>query len=513
MIRHWGLRTRLVVTYLLLITLGVGALVARLGWQLQHNLVEEAEHELETEAFLIANALRETADELSKNKLAPQTLVPVLSRYVADAGGRVTVIGRDFQVIASSEPEIVPPHREHKHPEILGALAGQEEHDIRLDEWTGARRLFVAVPLRHDEDLVGVVQVSIPYEQVENGIRLAWLNVAGTGLVIALLAVPISLWLAGTILGPVRQLRAAAVRIARGQFRPRLSVEGHDELAELSQAFNEMAEQLEALLDRQRQFVADASHELRTPLTGIKLRSEALLAGGRDDPEVAERFLREIDAEADRLARLSNSLLDLARLNGRAPAITRAPLDLTALVRQVVERFELRASQAGIRLGASLPENTLLVSAQHDQLDQALSNLLDNALKYTPAGGQVTIRVTADREQGSKGARETRRPGDKERGGEGEVSLSPPLAVSPSPPASLLIQVTDTGPGIPAEDLPHIFERFYRVDKARTRAQGGAGLGLSITKAIVEAHGGQIGAESTPGRGTRVWFTLPLEHS
>lgn len=510
MTRRLGLRARLVLTYLLLVVLGVGTLVLRLGGQLQYNLEEEAEHELEVEAFLIASALRESANDLVKGKLASQDLTPILIGYVANAEGRVTVIGRDYQVIASSEPDIVPLHREHEHPEITSALAGLEQHDIRWDEWTNARRLFVAVPLRHDEDLVGAVQVSIPYAYVEAKIQAAWLNVASSGLAVALLAVPLSLWLAGTILGPVRQLKAAAVRVAQGQFQPRLTVNGHDELAELSQAFNEMAEQIEILLERQRQFIADASHELRTPITGIKLRSEALLAGGRDDPEIAERFLREVDAEADRLTRLSNELLDLARLNGRRSAALHTPLDLAALVRQVIQRFEVRAVQAGIHLETALPETIPMVLGHADQLDQALSNLLDNALKYTPTGGKVIVQVTtADLEHGRTG--ETRRSADKEKTKARAVSLSSPLPVaSSSPTAYLLIQVTDTGQGIPPEDLPYIFERFYRVDKARSRRQGGAGLGLSIVKAIVEAHGGQVGAESTLGQGTRVWFTLPV---
>lgn len=511
MMRRWRLWTRLVITYWLLVALGLGALVLRLGWQLQHNLVEQAEHELEVQGFLIASALREPVEGLLEGKLSTEVLAPILTNYIMEVGGRVTVVGRDLQVLASSEPEIVPPHREHNHPDIVLALQGKEQHDIRLDEWTGARRLFVGVPLYHDDDLIGMVQVSIPYSRVEAQIRLTWLNVAGTGLLIALMAIPASLWLARTILSPVRQLQEGAMRIARGEFRPRIPMVGSDELAELSRAFNQMAEQIEALLERQRRFIADASHELRTPIAGIRLRAEALLDGGRDDPEVADRFLREIDAEADRLGRLANTLLDLARLDDEVQAAPAAPVDLGALAREVVSRFQPYARQAGVHLALDVPDTPLMVYGQRDRLDQALSNLLDNALKHTPTGGQVTVQaMTVDRRWPSADATAV-----SERSVVTSAlsrPVQPVLADRPGDGAAspaVVVQVADTGPGIPAEDLPHIFERFYRVDKARSRTHGGAGLGLAIVKAIVEAHGGQVSAESRLGHGTLVWFAIP----
>ncbi|BCU83378.1 PAS domain-containing sensor histidine kinase [Polycladomyces abyssicola] len=230
----------------------------------------------------------------------------------------------------------------------------------------------------------------------------------------------------------------------------------------------------EEKLDRRRkEFVANVSHELRTPLTTIKSYLEALDDGAMNEPELAKRFLSVTLQEADRMARLIQDLLHLSRLDAKQTRFNKKPTDLRCMLEKVVERFSVPCQQKEINLKLQIIEPLPRVYVDRDQMDQVMDNLLSNAVKYTPEGGTITVRA--------------RRRSD----GSAEVSVS------------------DTGIGIPKKDLARIFERFYRVDKARSRSMGGTGLGLSIAKEIVQAHGGQIGIDSEYQRGTTVYFSLP----
>jgi two-component system sensor histidine kinase VicK len=230
----------------------------------------------------------------------------------------------------------------------------------------------------------------------------------------------------------------------------------------------------EEKLDRRRkEFVANVSHELRTPLTTIKSYLEALDDGAMNEPELAKRFLSVTLQEADRMARLIQDLLHLSRLDAKQTRFNKKPTDLRCMLENVVERFSVPCQQKEIHLKLQIIEPLPRVYVDRDQMDQVMDNLLSNAVKYTPEGGTITVRA--------------RRRSD----GSAEVSVS------------------DTGIGIPKKDLARIFERFYRVDKARSRSMGGTGLGLSIAKEIVQAHGGQIGIDSEYQRGTTVYFSLP----
>lgn len=223
-------------------------------------------------------------------------------------------------------------------------------------------------------------------------------------------------------------------------------------------------------LERVRQdFVANVSHELRTPLTSIKAMAETLLDGARTDEAVAPRFLETIIHESDRLVRLSADLLDLSR--AEAQGLKKTPVELAGLVAEVAARLGPQAEKAGLTLTNQV-RPPLTVAADRDEMAQVLVNLLDNAIAYTPQGGSITLS-----------AEETAQ--------------------------AVTIRVADTGIGILSHDIPRLFERFYRADKARSRASGGTGLGLSIVKHILESHGGSVGVESEYNHGSVFTFTLP----
>jgi two-component system phosphate regulon sensor histidine kinase PhoR len=229
-------------------------------------------------------------------------------------------------------------------------------------------------------------------------------------------------------------------------------------------------------LERTRQeFVANVSHELRTPLSHIKGYVETLLDGAKDDPEVSNRFLQTIARNAERLKLLMEDLLTISELESGRVTLNLRTVALQPLVQKVFDDFKARAKGRGVTLVNDVPE--LSVRADSIRLEQVLSNLVDNAIKYGRADGRVTVAA---------------RPGEN-----GKIEVS----------------VLDDGPGLPTEALERVFERFYRVDKARSREQGGTGLGLSIVKHIIQTHGGRVWATSEPGNGATFFFTLPVAAS
>jgi len=291
-------------------------------------------------------------------------------------------------------------------------------------------------------------------------------------LAAGLVAIVVSLLLSRGVIAPVRVLTAASRRIADGHYSERVKVPGSDELGQLSRSFNQMAEKLEQVEAMRRQLIGDVSHELRTPLTTIKGSMEGLLDGVL--PATFETY-EQIHQEADRLARLVDDLQELSRVEAGAYPLEIRPIVVSTLVNTTLKRFAGQAQAKGIELRSDLPADLPSVLADQDRITQVLTNLVGNALQYTPEGGQVTI---LSRQQ------------------QDEIHIS----------------VVDSGAGIPSEHLPHLFTRFYRVDKSRSRqAGGGSGIGLTIARALVEAQGGRIWAESGgEGKGSKFTFTLKV---
>lgn len=288
-------------------------------------------------------------------------------------------------------------------------------------------------------------------------------------------AVIVSIFVSRRVVIPIHQMTQASQRIAAGRYQERVDAISQDELGQLATSFNQMATTLEQTETRRRNLLADVAHELRTPLTSIKGYMEGLMDGVLPaEPETFQQVYRE----ADRLQRLVNDLRELSRVETGAYQLSFAPLSIVELVKQISARLQPQFEEKHIRLELDLPTKLPMVMADEDRLSQVLVNLMGNALQYTPAGGQVTVTV------------------------ETTAELSPPY---------VRVIIQDTGIGIPAEHLPHLFSRFYRVDKSRSRAGGGSGIGLTITSHLVEAHHGCVWAESEGlGQGSTFGFTLPM---
>jgi two-component system OmpR family sensor kinase len=297
------------------------------------------------------------------------------------------------------------------------------------------------------------------------------------GLIALVPSVLLALLISHSISKPLRRVANAAEAIARGETCTRAPVSGPLEVRALARSFNQMADQIEATHQSQRDFVANVSHELKTPLTSIQGFSQALLDGTASTPERTARAARVIHQEAERMRRMVDDLLVLARFDAGQMTLAHDRVELDPLLRGCVEKLSPQAQTARVTLALDAAEQSAeqpIVIGDADRLAQVFCNLIDNSIAHTPAGGKVTI------------------------------------AAHPATESVVEVTVTDTGAGIPPEDISRIFERFYQVDRSRKRApERGAGLGLAITKGIVEAHGGTITAESVVGLGSKFTIRLP----
>ena len=292
-----------------------------------------------------------------------------------------------------------------------------------------------------------------------------------TGLAAGLAGVLLVSLLSRRVLAPTRSLSSAASLLGQGDLSQRVSTQGRDEIADLGRTFNSMAEDLEQAEQQRRSLMADVAHELRTPLSNIQGYLEAV-RDGLMQPD--NRTIDTIHQQVLHLTFLVEDLRLLALADAGALRLYRDPDSLEQALSKSIEAVQPRAESRGISISMDIPPDFPLVEMDRTRIAQVVGNLLENAISHTPEGGLVSVTA--------------------------EVTTNGRARVS----------VADTGTGIPADDLPLVFERFYRVDPSRTRSTGGAGLGLTIAKQLVEAHGGSIYAESEPGEGSRFTFELPL---
>ncbi len=297
-----------------------------------------------------------------------------------------------------------------------------------------------------------------------------WWQFLLAGALAAGIALIVARWLARGMTQPLRDMAAAARGMETGDYSGRVFTRSRDEVGQLATAFNRMSAELENLEQSRRDLVANVSHELKTPIAAIRAHLENLLDGvEQPDPATLQVML----TQTERLSRLIEQLLELSRLESGELPLLRESTPLEPLVTQVLSEIEVARSDRGVAVESELPTDLPPVDADRERVHQVLFNLVDNAVRFTPPGGAVT--VSALRHNGS-----------------------------------IEVRVADTGVGIRPEHLPRLFERFYRADPARSREDGGTGIGLAIARSVVEAHGGHIRAESELGEGSVFTFDLPV---
>jgi two-component system heavy metal sensor histidine kinase CusS len=436
----WSIGARLTLWYSLVLLAGLALFGGGVWIVVTRSLTATIDQTLVAQAKGVATVLQE---EYKPNK--PEHLRRELLEYVEATPQGNLIEVRDQQGNALIGGGLTPKDSSQFRTYVSHATLGGQQYSI-----------YVAAPLAGTELTLR---------------RLREVLLGATPLVLLIGSLG-GYWMSRRALRPVDQVTRAARTIGIENLSQRLEVPSTgDELQRLSETWNGMLERLEAAVKRLSQFTADASHELRTPITLIRATAELTLRRERSI-ETYREALRHIIDDSDRTARLIDDLLLLARADAGLPALSLDRVELTPLVRDVCEQGQILAEQRQLEISAEAPDQPVYVDANDPALRRLLLLLVDNAVKYTPAGGHITVSVAAD-------------------------------SSGPS------VTVRDTGVGIPDAALPHVFERFYRVDESRNRDAGGAGLGLSIAQWIAHRHHARLEAESVVGQGSAFRVRFP----
>ena len=396
----------------------------------------------------------------------------------------LTATDSDLNILIADESGVIR-YRMHDGEEALGleislpdtllsgaASEGRALDIVALDDLFEEDVLVLALPVRGASEAV-VGYVAVTSSTAPNGRMVQELaKTAVSSALLVLLAAMIAVYfISERVIGPLREMAAAARKFASGEFDVRVNVYGRDEVAELAVAFNHMAESLENLETMRSSFIANVSHDLRTPMTTIA----GFIDGIRDGvipPEEQDHYLEVISMEVQRLSRLVSSLLDLSRIQAGDRKFTSKPFDICEMARLILISFEQKIEEKQLQVEFLCDEDRMTVYADHDAIYQIFYNICHNAVKFSCQGGAFLIRIT-----------------EKEK--------------------KVQVSVFNEGQGISKEDLPYVFDRFYKSDKSRGLDKSGVGLGLYISKTIVEAHGEKIWVESEPGKNCEFFFTLP----
>jgi len=591
MIKNLSFKFKLVFSYILIIFFSFALIAYFLDKNLEKNSLQDIKSSLINEANLIENQI--IPENLKKEDLVYlDALVKSLGPKIKS---RITVINTQGKVLADSEEPAEKVLKMENHltrPEVKMALTGDIGIASRYSSTLKINMLYVAVPLKDKNEITGILRVALPLLSVQNALLVVRKTVFFSLFFAMALALILGTMLTNSVVKPVNKIIYASRKFSKGDFAHKIILDSKDEMGELADTLNNMAQGLEdkireveiknqhlvailesmvegiIVVDRnsrmlsinptvekifsitkqdsegklllevirdnniaeiangviesgkfisrelslvwpvrrifqidaspvfqkssvtgcllvihditelrrlenmRRDFVANVSHELKTPLTSIKGFVETLLEGALEDKENSGHFLKIIQDHANRLDSLVNDLLDLSYLESKGAALKTEKANLKDLTTDILAGFRSQLKKKSVEAENELPVD-LSVKIDKDKIDQVLTNLIDNAIKFNREKG--SIRIYSQHANGK-----------------------------------VKIIVEDSGIGIPQKDLPRIFERFYRVDKARSRELGGTGLGLSIVKHIVELHRGEAGVESTEGLGSSFWFTLPI---
>ncbi len=353
-------------------------------------------------------------------------------------------------------------------PEIVEACQGNDVFCWKYRDSSMISR--AATPIISDGNIVGCVYVAESDSSQGAVIDLLLNTILQITIVLEMMVILFSLVYSRHFSRRMVTILDSIHTIKKGSYDQKVSVGGNDELTVLAEEFNDLTDKLQTSEEKRRRFVSDASHELKTPLASIKLLTDSILQNDMDT-ETMREFVEDIGSEAERLNRMTAKLLSLTKVDVQEAPVGEL-IRMAPTVKRVVKMLKPVAARSGIALHTQLsPDSTVLIP--EDDLYQIVFNLIENGIKYNRSGGSVTVRLAQD----------------------GDFAL---------------LSVEDTGVGIPEDALSHIFERFYRVDKARSRQTGGSGLGLAIVRAIVVRNRGEIHVDSTPGSGTKFTVTFPI---
>lgn len=444
--------------------------------KLSDNFEQRISQELKSGATLVGYLLYEDLTEDRDEEIQRE-----IRRLADELNLRITVVDSGGRVLGDSEKEPSQMENHGDRPEIVEAARNGFGQSMHFSDTLNYNMKYVAVRVSRDGNTLGIVRFALPLSQVQLQIRTIYRVVLFAATAAIAIALTVAYFVSRSITLPIRQMKETAEQIAKGDLAPRVRIRSRDELGELADSLNTMADELQHKIEDLRQmdqvrtdFLANVSHELKTPLTLIKGYTETLQGEAMGDKIKAAKFVSIIKEHSDRLGNIVDDLLSLSELESSKDCIDRTQFDLRKLIDDISLGFGHVLATKRLELTVNSQGDDLTINADRDKIEHVLVNLIDNAIKYTGESGRIELSVAGlDRE--------------------------------------IRIAVRDDGIGIAKQHLDRVFERFYRVDKARSRELGGTGLGLSIAKHIVLAHNGEIAIESVPGKGTTVLVTLPKE--
>ncbi|MBI5777997.1 MAG: HAMP domain-containing protein [Planctomycetes bacterium] len=464
---------KLIITYLVLIIASLGLLSIVAINKFSQSYQEEISQHLANTAYTVRAFINDCHTE-------PNQLNGHITELGRDIQTRITVIDKAGVVLADSGYDRATMENHNDRPEVLSARQNEIGQNIRYSHTLAIDMIYLAIPLDSNKPDDMIIRVSLPLKQVSLITGQVYQTVGITFVFALLIALIMGFWLVSRIVRPVKEMVSVAESISKGDFSRRITVKTGDEIGALADAINLMNAKLKELFAEaakyetlRRDFVANASHELRTPLSLIKGYVETIKEGRQEDWDKMQEFLGIIDRNVNQLDNLVRDLLELSRLEYQKGIALNKPCNINDIIKSVLDDLEPFAALKKQTIIKNIPSDTPAIRTDAELLKKAISNLLDNAIKYTPESGKIEIDVTADAQR-------------------------------------LTISIKDNGIGIPGEDLARVFERFYRVDKSRSREMGGTGLGLSIVKHIVQTLKGEVTVTSQPNQGSTFIIKLPI---
>lgn len=390
----------------------------------------------------------------------------ILEIYGRDAESDIFVLNKDEIIVGSSNGRSIGNSVDDYI--VKRALMGNSEYEIsNLDQ----EIMNIAYPIKSGRDVIGVVYLVTSIGDIYDSIDYLDRGLVIVSIMGIVIMAIVKFSFTGYVLKPLDDFSEAIMKISEGDLDHKIKIETNDEFNDLADTFNSMTYKLKEADSQRKDFIAYVSHELRTPLSTIKLLSEMIFHDEKMEMDVCREFMSDISSEADRLTSIVNDLLTLMELEISEIKIDSEMANLKAIAEKIYSNMKHLALDKEIEFKLTVDEE-LEFRFDPDRIKQTLINIVSNAIKYTDKGGTVELKLYSDRD-------------------------------------SVVVEIMDNGIGIPEENLPHIFDRFYRVDKARARATGGSGLGLSIANQIVSLHGGTIDVESEMGKGSKFKIRLP----
>ncbi|QJW46182.1 HAMP domain-containing protein [bacterium BFN5] len=458
--------SKLMISHLVVILISTLTFGLLMSYLIREHIIESKRQELLSKGLTVISLLEPS---LESGKVTEFQTLPIIGELV---GATVWLIDENGTVIAGNPPPRWVRAIQSKNEKIIALFHGEPQTWTRTGLQQVDAAVVVALPLVRSETPTAlflytpIVGINKTIDAIE--------TLLGYSLLLGILiAAAFGFKISRSLTRPIASIARAARSFAQGDYSSRALTTGKDEIGELGRTFNTMAQAIADIDKNRRDFLANVTHELKTPIASIQALTEAILDGLITQPEQQQRYLTTIVGETERISRLIDNLLDLAQLEASELSIENQAVHLEEFLSVEKEKFHPLLTVKQLSIVLDIPNTLPLLYADPDRMSQVFANLISNAIRHSPPASIITISAEAA--------------------------------------ASWInISVSDQGPGIPVEALPFIWDRFYRVDQARSRSHGGTGLGLTITKKLLQAMGGEINAVSQPGHGTTFTFTLPI---